>query len=78
MRRRGGRNDPCDRQPGQDKRYDGGNDGSPAVTPVSANPVMPSTMDAHDSSKEIPWARPSARLGPRGTFAAPCGSYCPH
>jgi hypothetical protein len=35
----------------------------PAVPPVSADPAVPSMMVAHDSSKAIPGARPSARLG---------------
>jgi len=64
MRRRGGRNHPGESQSGQGERQDGGKDASPAVTPVSADPPVPSMMDAHDSSKAIPgrgrpraWAR---------------------
>jgi len=57
MRRRGGRHDRGERQSGQDQRYDGGKDGSPAMTPVSADPAMPSVMGAHDSSRATPQAR---------------------
>jgi hypothetical protein len=62
--------DAGERRPGHDEHDDGRKDCSPAVTPVSADPATPSVMDAHDSSKEIPWAAAVRAPGSRGTFAA--------
>ena len=71
MRRCSGRNNPGEHQSGQDERQDGGKDGSPAVTPVSANPATPSMMDAHDSSKAIPWGAAVRALGPAAHLLPP-------